>query len=142
MKRFGFVLLGALVAHVGVQAQTVYRCGPDGRVYSQTPCPQGRAVDVSDQRSAEQRAAAQARTRDDQARGDALERERLDREAGKPATAGKIDGRPVRAEPAASAAKANPSKKKKPRSDKPANDDFKAVAPARKAKSGTKAKAS
>lgn len=35
MKRFGFVFVfvGALMASLGVQAQTVYRCGPDGREY-------------------------------------------------------------------------------------------------------------
>jgi len=123
------LLLGLLLISASVQAQTVYRCGPDGRVYSQTPCPQGRAVDVSDDRSAEQRAAAQARARDDQARGDALERERMDREAGKPALAGKIDGRLTLPQPAASATKAKPSKKKKHKSGKPPSEDFKAIAP-------------
>jgi hypothetical protein len=124
-------------AGTGVQAQTVYRCGPDGRVYSQTPCADGRAVNVSDERSADQRAAAEARLRDDQARGDALERERLDREAGKPAAAGKIDGRPAPPEPAKPALKPTPkpSKKKKPKANKPANDGFMAVAPAKKTKS-------
>ncbi|MBC7957341.1 MAG: DUF4124 domain-containing protein, partial [Cytophagales bacterium] len=125
-------------ACAGVQAQTVYRCGPDGRVYSQTPCPQGRAVNVSDERSADQRAAAESRVREDQSRGDALERERLDREAGKPAAAGKIEGRPAPPEPAKPAAK--PSKKKKPKAKKPANDDFKAVAPAPKPKNQPKSR--
>ena len=128
----GFVCIGN-----GVQAQTVYRCGPDGRVYSQSPCPQGRAVDVSDERSATQRAAAQARAHNDQVRGDALERERLDREAGKPAAPGKIGGKaaPV-TEPVASKSKAKASKKKKPKAEQ-ASDDFKAIAPApaKKAKS-------
>jgi hypothetical protein len=128
-------MMGLLCIGGSLQAQTVYRCGPDGRVYSQSPCPQGRAVDVSDDRSATQRAAAQARARDDQVRGDALERERLDREAGKPAAPGKIGGNaaPV-TEPVASKPKA--SKKKKQKTDQ-AGDDFKAIAPApaKKAKS-------
>lgn len=36
-------------------ASKVYRCGADGREYSQTPCKDGRAVDTDDPRSAEQR---------------------------------------------------------------------------------------
>lgn len=130
------LLAGLLCAGSSLQAQTVYRCGPDGRVYSQSPCPQGRAVDVSDERSTEQRAAAQAQARDDQVRGDALERERLDREAGKPALAGKIGKTAPAVEPIASKTKAKPSKKKKQKAQQ-AGEDFKAVAPApaKKAKS-------
>ena len=130
------LLVGFLCVGSSLQAQTVYRCGLDGRVYSQSPCPQGRAVDVSDERSAEQRAAAQARARDDQVRGDALEQERLDREAGKPALAGKIGKTTPAVEPIVSKTKAKPSKKKKQKAQQ-AGDDFKAIAPApaKKAKS-------
>jgi len=131
------LLMGFLCIDSSVQAQTVYRCGPDGRIYSQSPCPQGRAVDVSDERSATQRAAAQARAHNDQVLGDALERERLDREAGKPAAAGKIGGKaaPV-TEPVASKTKAKGSKKKKQKAEQ-TDGDFKAIAPAppKKAKS-------
>jgi hypothetical protein len=124
------LMAGLLCIGGSLQAQTVYRCGPDGRVYSQSPCPQGRAVDVSDERSATQRAAAQARARGDQVRGDALERERLAREANEPVAAGKIGGKaaPV-TEPVASKSKAKVSKKKKPKTEQ-ASDDFKAIAPA------------
>jgi hypothetical protein len=38
--------------------QTVYRCGPDGRIYSQTPCSDGKAVNTDDARSASQQKAA------------------------------------------------------------------------------------
>jgi hypothetical protein len=38
--------------------QTVYRCGPDGRIYSQTPCADGKALSVDDPRSASQQKAA------------------------------------------------------------------------------------
>jgi hypothetical protein len=34
--------------------QTVYRCGPDGRLYSQTPCADGKAIDTDDARPAGQ----------------------------------------------------------------------------------------
>ena len=128
-----FTLLAALLVCAGAQAQTVYRCGPDGRVYSQAPCPEGRAINVSDERSEEQRAAAEARVRGEQARVEELARERRDREAVKPATAGKIDGRPARPEAVASTAK--PSKKKnKTKAGQTARGDFVAVAPAKKTK--------
>jgi len=53
----GTLLLGAAL---GVAAQKVYRCGPDGSIYQQTPCAEGQAVDVSDPRTTEQRKQAQA----------------------------------------------------------------------------------
>ena len=40
----------ALLAASAAQSQTVWRCGPDGRSYANTPCPDGRAVDVADRR--------------------------------------------------------------------------------------------
>jgi hypothetical protein len=128
------LLLAATLVCATAQAQTVYRCGPDGREYSQIPCRQGgRAVSVSDERSAEQRAAAEETVREQQAQGDALERDRLKRESIRPAMAGKIDGRPRPAEPVVLATK--PSNKKKARAKTPANGDFVAIAPVKKAKS-------
>ncbi len=50
----------ALCTALGAAAQKVYRCGPDGRIYQQTPCADGASLDASDPRSAEQRQAAQA----------------------------------------------------------------------------------
>ena len=110
-------------------AQTVYRCGPDGRVYSQTPCPGGKAVDVSDERSPEQRAVALQRASADQERGDRLERERLQREANQPAAAGRIQARPVPTAESASAPKPKVKQKKRKAANKA--DDFKAVTPAK-----------
>ena len=54
--------LGALTLSIasGAFAQKVYRCGPDGRIYQQTACADGKAVDTSDPRTADQRQAAQA----------------------------------------------------------------------------------
>ena len=58
MSRSAAFVLALLCS--GAAAQTpVYRCGPDGRSYSQEPCAGGRAVDVADARSAQQ--AVQAR---------------------------------------------------------------------------------
>lgn len=44
----------------GAAAQKIYRCGPDGRIYQQAPCSDGKAIDASDPRTPEQRAEAQA----------------------------------------------------------------------------------
>jgi len=41
-------------------AQTVYRCGPDGRIYADRPCTEGRAVEVADARDAAQRREARS----------------------------------------------------------------------------------
>ena len=45
--------LAASASHAA-PPQTVYRCGPEGRVYSQTPCADGKPVTIDDPRSASQ----------------------------------------------------------------------------------------
>lgn len=57
MKRFVLVLLLAALGPAG--AVTVYRCGADGRSYSDTPCADAREVAVDDARSAAQVSEAQ-----------------------------------------------------------------------------------
>lgn len=81
MKPAGFaiILLAALPLASG--AQTVYRCGPEGRTYSQEPCRDGKAVDVADPRTPEQRAEAERAAARTRALGDNLERERRANEA-------------------------------------------------------------
>ena len=62
-------------------AATLYRCGPLGNAYSQTPCPDGQSMDVDDARTPEQHLQASllaAQTRDQAL---ALERDRLAKEA-------------------------------------------------------------
>ncbi len=63
------------------QAQKVYRCGADGREYSQTPCKMGREVDASDPRSAEQQRDGQDVARRQAQFANQLESERHAREA-------------------------------------------------------------
>lgn len=71
----------ALAAQAQPKTQKVFRCGPDGRIYSQTPCADGTVVNVNDPRSTEQqRAAAQAAKRE-QAQTEQAARERQAREA-------------------------------------------------------------
>lgn len=63
------------------QAQTVYRCGPDGSTYSQTPCADGRPLTVDDPRSASQQRAARAVAESEAKNAQRLRDERLRREA-------------------------------------------------------------
>jgi hypothetical protein len=84
MKRFWVVLLSLVAAHAA-QAQTIYRCGPQGREYSQLPCKDGRPIEP-DTRTPAQRAEALQVAEDDARRAEALRRERHARErAAKPA---------------------------------------------------------
>jgi hypothetical protein len=60
--------------------QTVYRCGPEGRVYSQTPCADGKPVTVDDPRSASQQKAARDVAARDAQQAQDLAEERRQRE--------------------------------------------------------------
>ncbi|MGA0610425.1 hypothetical protein [Caldimonas sp. KR1-144] len=77
-----------------VNAQTVYRCGPDGRSYSQTPCADGRAIEVADTRSDEQRRQSRAAIDADKRLADELERERLASERRPTPAAASLGGTP------------------------------------------------
>jgi hypothetical protein len=71
----------ALSAAVAAPPQTVYRCGPDGRSYSQTPCADGRPVNADDSRSASQRKAAREVADRESQQAQKLAEERRQREA-------------------------------------------------------------
>lgn len=73
-------MLGAGMA-CAAPPQTVYRCGPEGRTYSQTPCQDGRPVSVEDSRSAAQQRAARDVAEREQRSADKLAAERRQREA-------------------------------------------------------------
>jgi len=83
MKRLrGAALL--LLAGAAVQAappQTIYRCGTDGRIYSQTPCADGKALSADDPRSASQQKAAREVADRDAEQARKLADERRQREA-------------------------------------------------------------
>lgn len=64
----------------GAASQQVYRCGPEGRAYSQTPCKDGYAVPTDDARSAEQRKAALETVKTDAQLAERMAREREARE--------------------------------------------------------------
>jgi hypothetical protein len=61
--------------------QTVYRCGPDGRIYSQTPCSDGRPLTVDDPRTPGQRQEATDVARREAKAAQQLADERRQREA-------------------------------------------------------------
>lgn len=72
------VALPLLALHA--PAQTVYRCGPDGRVYSHAPCADGKAVTVDDPRSAGQQQQAREVAAQDAEQAKKLADERRRRE--------------------------------------------------------------
>lgn len=130
------VLLGACLP-LAAAAQTVYRCGPAGNVYTQQPCADGRAIDVSDPRTPAQAAEARAgwRAQEQWARRAARERQ-AEAAAHPPALAGGIGPR-VPAGPVPEAAKPGSTgrkdkRDKRPRRGRPVHDDrgFVAIAPA------------
>jgi hypothetical protein len=69
----------ALIAPVS--AADIYRCGPNGSTYSQTPCADGRRVEFIDDRSDEQRLQAKQVNERTVALASSLERDRLASEA-------------------------------------------------------------
>lgn len=107
-RLLGAAVAFALAAAGAAQAQKVYRCGPDGRLYQQTPCNDGQALDASDARSAEQRKAAQG-----VARSEAKAAAKFDRELAAPAPAAKA------APPAPAPSAAKTARPKPPVADKP-----------------------
>ncbi len=99
---------------------TVYRCGQDGREYSSTPCPGGRAVPVDDARSAEQQQQARDAAQREAKLADQLARERRQREhAAKPTKPGALSAR--HHPPDATASRPATSKKPKRRASAPAD---------------------
>jgi hypothetical protein len=60
--------------------QTVYRCGPDGRIYSQTPCADGKVLSTDDPRSSSQQKAAREVAERDAEQAKKLADERRQRE--------------------------------------------------------------
>lgn len=60
-----------------ISATTVYKCANS---YSQTPCPEGQAITINDQRSAAQKQQAQAASRQDAKLANTMEKDRLSQE--------------------------------------------------------------
>ena len=124
-------LLLACAAFSAVAVGPIYRCGPDGRQYSQTPCPGGKLVEASDPRSAAQRTEAKRVAALERKQASDMERERRAQQAAeKPAQATGINAKPTEeANPAASAASKPGRKKKHHKAHGDDEKDFIAVAP-------------
>ena len=82
------------LAASGAHAQGVWRCGADGKQFSDKPCTQGRALESLDPRPAEDLAAAQETARREKALAAQLTQERQQREAQAPMAAGFRTGKP------------------------------------------------
>ncbi|MGL6111404.1 MAG: hypothetical protein ACRC2B_15030, partial [Rubrivivax sp.] len=95
--------------------QTVYRCGPDGRVYSQTPCVDGRPVTADDPRSASQQKAARDVAERDARQAQQLAGERKQREDS-------VKGQPAAGIKTAPAAESASAPVRKPKAKAPAPD--------------------
>jgi hypothetical protein len=73
-------------------AAEIYRCGANGSSYSQTPCGDGRRIEIDDARSDEQRAEARRVTERTVALASSLENDRRAEEAAhRPALAGSFN---------------------------------------------------
>ncbi len=103
-------LATALAAPAASAAETVYRCGPEGREYSSSPCPGGQALQVADGRTAAQRKQAQAVARQDAKLAERLSRDRVAREKAERKGAAGIGAAPPRP---ASAPASGPKKKRR-----------------------------
>ncbi len=75
-----FTVLCSLAGGVAA-AGPIYRCGPDGRVFSQTPCAGGTLVETNAPPSAQRQAEAQRVAEQDRRLADDMERTRLAEEA-------------------------------------------------------------
>jgi hypothetical protein len=130
MKRMLSLVLATLPLLASAQ-QTVWRCGPDGRSYSDQPCPTGRVVALADTtRPAADVQAAQDRALREQALADTLLQQRLQREA---ATRGSGLGGFVAQQTVKPAAKARLQSKHQRRPASPASadaDTWRAAVPA------------
>jgi hypothetical protein len=125
------VLLAVGAGLVSAQS-TVYRCGPDGRTFSERPCADGaaRTLTVDDSRTAaEQKAAQQVAHREAQTADRLASTNRRYERSLRPAGAISLSG-PGKSEKAQKAAGQPDNKAHKPKTNKPsAPDGFTAIVP-------------
>ena len=79
--KYAFALLALAALPLLASAQTVWRCGPDGRSFSDTPCVEGRALTVAEPRPAEDVAEARVLAEREKRLAERMRRERLQEEA-------------------------------------------------------------
>ncbi len=115
-------------------AATVYRCGPDGREYRDSPCADGHAVDMADPRSPDQVAEARRVAALERRLADRLAADRTARESAAAATSAGAGAGPSKTGPrtgAKPAAVSTPPRQRRARpSSRPEGEGtFRAVAP-------------
>jgi hypothetical protein len=76
-----FLIVALLLAATAAQAQGVWRCGPDGRSFSDSPCRDGRELSLPQARPAADLDHAQDVARREKALAEQLVRERQQRES-------------------------------------------------------------
>ena len=131
-----WLMATVLLAASAAQSQTVWRCGPDGRSYADTPCREGRAVDMAEARPAADLSGAKDLARREHALAARLVQERRLRQAEPTAGPGLAGIRSSRLAPGGDVATAtgknsrgkNPQDKRKHRPEGPGT--WHAVAPA------------
>jgi hypothetical protein len=110
----------ALAICSGAAAQKIYRCGPDGRIYQQAPCTEGKAINAADNRTPEQRAAARDLAASEARRAAQFDRENAPapvpegRKAKPPQAPKSLPASSANAKSEATSSAASPPKKGKP----------------------------
>ncbi len=74
------LLLLAVALPLAVSAQTIWRCGPDGRTYSATPCAEGRALEGLQPRPTDEVAEARDRATRERQQAETMTQARLAQE--------------------------------------------------------------
>lgn len=121
----------ALAVGVAAAQATVYRCGPDGRTFSEKPCADGGStMNVDDSRTDAERSAAREVAQREARVANGLARDNRQHERSqRPSGAISLSG-PGKAEKAAKAAAKAGEKARKPKTNKPAAPEgFTAVEP-------------
>jgi hypothetical protein len=80
------LLAAPLLALAQTEAQTVWRCGADGRSYSAVPCAEGRALSVSGARPTHEVQSAQRVAERERQLAERMQSERVQRDAVAPGT--------------------------------------------------------
>jgi hypothetical protein len=84
----GLAMVSGTLSAQDRAGDSVFRCGPEGRQYSDSACPDGRPVAAADARTAEQRRQAEAVARRDRELADRMVKEREQRERHAPGAVG------------------------------------------------------
>ena len=133
MTHAALTLLVVLTIGGAHAAAPIYRCGPDGRIYSQAPCADGKLIEAADPRSAAQRAEAQRVAAKERQTAADLERARRKQQAEQPPPAQAVgfNSRPPPPEPVASSSGSGARKRHHSKA-KTAAEDFVAIDPSAK----------